>query len=307
MDSSFSAGQDSGFQSGFVALVGPPNAGKSTLLNRILGRTVAIVTPKPQTTRNRILGIYHGQNVQIVLMDTPGIHRTRTALHRSMVASAQEAFQEVDLVVVLIELRRPDDPDISLLLRPLRQARKSAILVINKIDTGPRESLLPLMDAFQKQYPFEAIVPVSALRGDGVDVLLDELKTRMKPGPPFFPEDMVTDQPETFLAAELIREQVYREAQQELPYSVAVTVDGLEVRGRGGTLYIPGQIHVESESQKKILVGRNGRMIKAIGKKARKSLESRFQRSVYLDLTVRVEKNWSRNARALRKLGYGPE
>jgi len=304
MDSSPSSEYASNFRSGFVALVGPPNAGKSTLLNRLLGKKVAIVSPKPQTTRNRILGIYHGENVQIVFMDTPGIHHTRTALHRSMVASAQEAFQEVDLVVVLIELGRPDEPDVSLLIRHLRQARKTAILVINKIDAGSRESLLPLMDAFRKRYPFEAIVPLSALRGDGVDILLAELVARLEPGPPYFPEDMDTDQPETFFAAEMIREQVYKETHKELPYSVAVTVDGLEMRGRGGTLYIPARIHVESASQKKILVGRNGRMIKAIGEKARKALEHRFQQPVYLDLTVRVERNWSRDTRALRKLGY---
>ena len=304
MEPPSSTGHASGFRSGFVALVGPPNAGKSTLLNRLLGKKVAIVSAKPQTTRNRVLGIYHGENVQIVFMDTPGIHRTRTALHRSMVASAQEAFQEVDLVVVLIDLGRPEDADVPLLLRHLGQTRKTAILVINKIDTGPREALLPLMDAFRKQYAFEAIVPVSALQGDGVDILLAELETRLEPGPPFFPEDMDTDQPETFLAAEIIREQVYKETHQELPYSVAVTVDDLEVRGRSKTLYIPGRIHVESASQKKILVGRNGRMIKAIGERARKALERRFQKPVYLDLTVRVERNWSRDARALRKLGY---
>jgi len=291
------------FRSGFVALVGPPNAGKSTLLNRILETKVAIVSPKPQTTRNRILGIFHGKGFQIVFMDTPGIHRTRTALHRSMVASAREAFQEVDLVAVMIDRGRTDDPDVSLILSQLKQIRKPALLVINKIDTGPKETLLPIMADYGHRYPFEAVVPVSALNGEGVDVFLSEIESRLKSGPPFFPEGMETDQSEPFLVAEIIREKVYMETRSEIPYSVAVTVDAMEERP-SGMLYISARIHVERASQKKILIGRQGRVIKAIGEKARKELEKRFSGRVYLDLVVRVDKNWSRDTRALRRLGY---
>jgi GTP-binding protein Era len=294
---------DTSFRAGFIALVGPPNAGKSTLLNRIIGKKVAIVSPRPQTTRNRITGVYHGEGFQIVFIDTPGIHRTRTALHKSMVSSAQDVFQEVDLVAVVVEWEKYDTPDVGIILSQLRQTRKSAVLVINKIDTGPRESLLPIMDSFNDRF-FEAIVPISALTGDGVDVLLEEFKKRLKQGPPFFPEDMDTDQSETFLASEIIREQVFKRVKQELPYAVAVTVDGIEERAKGNKLFIQARIHVETPSQKRILIGKNAQMIKGIGKMARKALERMFGTRVYLDLIVRVEKNWSRDMRALRRLGY---
>ncbi len=304
MEIDHSSGEGGVFRSGFIALVGPPNAGKSTLMNRILGRKVAIVSPKPQTTRNRIAGICHGEDFQIVFMDTPGMHRARTALHRSMVASAREAFHEVDLVAVLIERAKPDDPDIDLLLSQLRQTRKPAVLVINKIDTGPRETLLPIMDNYSGRYPFGAIVPISALTGEGVEDLLEELKSRLTPGPPFFPDDMDTDRSEAFMAAEIIREKIYLTVQQEIPYSAAVTVDVLEERPQKGILYIAGRIHVETPGQKKILVGRGGSVIKTLGEKARKELEARLATRVYLDLTVRVEKKWSRDTRSLRRLGY---
>ncbi|MCF8061595.1 MAG: GTPase Era [Deltaproteobacteria bacterium] len=291
-------------RSGFVALVGPPNAGKSTLMNRILGRKVAIVSPKPQTTRNRILGIYHEEGLEIAFVDTPGIHRTRTALHQSMVSSAKETFQEVDLVAVMIDRARPEDRDVSLILSQLQETRKPALLVINKIDTGPRETLLPIMDRYGKRYPFEAIVPLSALSGDGVDLFLEEIKVRLKPGPAFFPPDMDTDQTEAFMVAEIIREKVYLKTGHELPYAAAVTVEAMEERTEKGIWYIAARIHVETPSQKKILIGRGGSMIKRIGEEARREVESRFSARVYLDLTVRVEKNWTRDTRALRRLGY---
>ncbi|MFP4037858.1 MAG: GTPase Era, partial [Desulfobacteraceae bacterium] len=292
-----------GFRSGFVALVGPPNAGKSTLLNRILGRKVAIVSPKPQTTRNRILGILHEEDSQMIFMDTPGIHRTRTALHRSMVASAQEALEEVDLAAVMIDAGRPDDSDVDIILSRLRSVSRPAVLIINKIDTGPKELLLPIMDSFASRHPFEAIVPVSALRGEGVDLLLEEIRPRLCPGPRLFPEDMETDQTEEFMAAEIIREKIFIRVRQELPYAAAVGLDAFEERGGKGPLYIAARIHVESASQKKILVGKGGAMIREIGRSARMELEKRFGTRVYLDLTVRVEKNWTRDARALRRMG----
>lgn len=299
-----SPGEAGVFRSGFIALVGPPNAGKSTLMNRILGKKVAIVSPKPQTTRNRVLGIYHGEGFQIVFMDTPGIHKARTALHRSMVTSAREAFHEVDLVAVLVERDRPEAAEVDLILSQLKQTEKPAVLVINKIDTGPKEALLPIMSAYSGRYRFDAIVPVSALTGEGVRDLFEEFKTLLKPGPRFFPEDMDTDRTESFMAAEIIREKIYLTVQQEIPYAAAVTVDVIEERPQKGALYIAGQIHVETPGQKKILVGRGGSTIKAVGQKARKDLEARFAARVYLDLMVRVEKNWSRDTRSLQRLGY---
>jgi len=290
------------FRSGFIAIIGPPNVGKSTLLNRLLGGKVAIVSPKPQTTRNRILGIYQARDYQIVFIDTPGIHRAKTALHKSMVSSAVNASQEVDLVLLMIEMNHPNDPEISRVVRTLRELRKEAVLVINKIDRGPKERLLPIMDDYRKRYPFQALVPISALKGDGIDILLEEVKTRLKPGPQFYPPDMHTDQPEEFLVSEVIREKLYYHTREELPYSCAVTVD--RIRPGGPTLSIAARIHVETDSQKRIIIGEGGTKIKEIGRTARLALEKIFGTRVYLELFVRVEPKWTKDPRALRRLGY---
>ncbi len=292
------------FLSGFIAIIGPPNVGKSTLLNRILGEKVAIVSPKPQTTRNRIMGIYHGDGFQMVFMDTPGIHKTRTALHKSMVQSALAALQEVDMVVLMIDMGRSEDFDISPVVKNLKGVKKPCLLAINKIDRGSREQLLPIIDKYSRSYPFDAILPISALKGEGVDGLLKELKLRLQPGPPFFPEEMNTDQTESFLVSEIIREKIYFHLNQELPYSSAVTVEHMEEVENKNLLSITARIHVETNSQKGILIGKGGRMIKSIGQSARKELEKRFGVHVFLDLMVKVEKGWSKNARALKRLGY---
>jgi GTP-binding protein Era len=292
------------FRSGFIALVGPPNVGKSTLLNRILGRKVAIVTPKPQTTRNRILGILHGEGFQMVFVDTPGIHRTETLLHKSMVSSAQAAFKEVDIIAVMLEMPRPDPPELPLILSQLERSKKPSLLIINKIDKRPKEELLPIIDHLRSRHPFKSIIPVSALKGDGLDVVLEELTTMLRPGPALFPPDMKTDQSEAFLVSEIIREKIYLRTRQELPYSAAVTVSHIGEMGEKKLISISARIHVETESQKGILIGMGGSMIKAIGRDAREELEGFFGRQVFLDLTVRVDKHWSRNPKALRKLGY---
>ncbi len=292
------------FLSGFIAIIGPPNVGKSTLLNRILKKKVAIVSPKPQTTRNRIIGILHDENYQMVFMDTPGIHRTKTYLHKSMVGSAFAAFHEVDIVLLIIDIDRPDDPEIPSIIRDLKRTKKSCILAINKIDKRAKDRLLPIMDSFRDLYSFGAIIPISALKGDGVGLLIDELKRGLLPGPPFFPEYMDTDQTEFHLASEIIREKIYLHTTGEIPYSSAVTVDTIKEDPRGNLISISAWIHVETDSQKKILIGKSGRMIKTIGRSARLELEELFGVKVYLNLMVRVHKNWSKDAKALRRLGY---
>lgn len=292
------------FLSGFVAIVGPPNVGKSTLLNRLLGTKVAIVSAKPQTTRNRILGICHGEGYQMVFMDTPGIHKTRTPLHESMVASAQAALQEVDIIAVMIEMPHPEEHEISMILGNLKKLKKPSLLVINKIDLGPREKVLPIIETYRRRYPFEAFLPISALEGDGLEAFLEELKSLLKPGPMFFPPDMKTDQSEFFLISEMIREKIYLHMRRELPYACAVTVDSVEEDPAKNLLSISAKIHVETESQKGMVIGGGGKMIKAIGRASRVDIERVFGAQVFLDLRVRVEKKWSKNPRALRRLGY---
>ncbi len=292
------------FHSGFIAIVGPPNVGKSTLLNTILGEKLSIVTPKPQTTRNRIMGVLHGEDFQMVFVDTPGIHKTHTPLHRSMVQSARAALHEVDIILTLVEMGRPDDPEIPPLIRFLREFKKPRLLAVNKIDKGAKERLLPIMETFSHLNVFDAIVPVSALRGEGVPALLAELRQRLGPGPAFFPQEVKTDQSESFLVSEIIREKIYHHTSKELPYASAVSVERMEESKDVAVLVIYARIHVESESQKGILIGRGGHKIKAIGSDARQELETIFDTKVFLDLTVRVEKNWQRDAKALKRLGY---
>jgi GTP-binding protein Era len=292
------------FLSGFIAIVGPPNVGKSTLINRVLGKKIAIVSPKPQTTRNRITGVYHEPGCQMVFVDTPGIHRTRTPLHKSMVSSAQSAFKEVDLLVLMIEMPHPQAPEIPVILAGIRKSRKPSVLVINKIDREPKEKLLPIIAHYSETHSFRSIIPISALTGDGVDALLQELKSMLREGPAFFPEDVETDQPESFLVSEMIREKVFLHTRQEMPYSSAVSVERFENVPGGALVSVSAKIHVESESQKAILIGRGGKMIKKIGQTAREDLEKFFGSHVFLELHVTVDKNWSRDPRSLRRLGY---
>ena len=291
-------------RTGFVAIIGPPNVGKSTLLNRLVGSKIAIVSRKPQTTRNRIIGILNGQGYQIVFLDTPGIHQTRSSLHESMVASAHAAIKEVDVVLLMIEMGRSHDSDIRLTLKDIKASKRPCLLVINKIDKGPRKELLPLIDAFKRVYPFRAIVPISARQGDGVAELLEELKSNLQPGPVFFPPDMKTDQSESFWVAEIIREKIYTISREELPYATAVTVEHMEDVPQKDLVRIFAKIHVEKDSQKAIMIGQGGKTLKAIGRSARLALENMLGTRVFLDLMVRVEKNWSKDPKALRRLGY---
>jgi GTP-binding protein Era len=296
--------KDSAFISGFIAIVGPPNVGKSTLLNQIVGEKVAIVSPKPQTTRNRILGISNGPGYQMVFIDTPGIHRSYSPLHKSMVASARSIFFEVDFVAFMVDMLRPMDSQLSLSLSPLKESGRPSLLIANKIDAVPKESILPVFEHYAKKHSFSALVPISALTGEGIPILLKELKKRLRPGPQFFPAHMKTDLSESFLAAEIIREKIYQLLQSELPYATAVTVERIQEFSDKNRVSIAATLHVESGSQKGILIGKGGHMIKAVGQKSRVDLERFFGVPVFLDLMVRVEKKWSRNPKALERMGY---
>ena len=292
------------FKSGFAAIVGAPNVGKSTLLNKMLGEKIAIVSSKPQTTRNRILGVYHGDNFQIAFMDTPGIHKTKTVLHKSMVASALETVSEVDILVFVIDATYPFDEEAESILIQQKKRKIPAVLVINKIDRTIPEKILPIIKHYSESFPFKAIVPVSAITGDGINILIDELIKCLSPGHEYFPKDMTTDQPDEFLVAEIIREKIYLNTKREIPYSSAVTVTSMKHDPQKKLLSIYAKIHVETDSQKGIIIGKGGAMIKKIGEAAREELEKLYGIHVYLEQQVKVDKNWSKDTKALKKLGY---
>ncbi len=293
------------FLSGFIAIIGPPNVGKSTLLNRFLGQKIAITSPRPQTTRNRILGIYNEDDCQMVFIDTPGIHQTRSLLHKSMVGSAKSSLGEVDIILLVVGFDEPaNNTELNIILRILGKTEKTAILIINKIDLLKKENLLPIIEIYSKMHRFDSIIPVSALYGDGVETLLGELKKKLSPGPQFFPTDMVTDKSEEFLIAEIVREKIYYHTREELPYSCAVTIEQIKEDPKKNLLAVMATIVVEKLSQKGIIIGKNGRMIKKIGKNARMEMERIFSSHVYLELFVKIEKNWRSDTRSLRRLGY---
>jgi GTP-binding protein Era len=293
------------FSSGFIAIIGPPNVGKSTLLNRLIGQKIAITSPRPQTTRNRIVGIYNQDDCQMVFIDTPGIHQTRSLLHKSMVGSAKSSLGEVDIILLVVGFEEPaNNSALNSILRILGKTDKFAILAINKIDLLKKENLLPIIEIYYKMNRFDSIIPVSALYGDGLETLIREIKKRLSPGPQFFPPDMVTDRSEEFLIAEIVREKIYYHTREELPYSCAVTIEQIKEDPKKSLLAVMATIFVEKASQKGIIIGKNGRMIKKIGRNARMEMERIFSSHVYLELFVKIEKNWSSDTRSLRRLGY---
>ena len=291
------------FRSGFVAIIGRPNVGKSTLLNHIVGQKIAITSPKPQTTRNRILGIQNTDDAQVLYVDTPGIHDARSPLNRYMVDQARAACLDVDVVLWLVEADRSVDTD-PMIPRLLEKTKNPVLLVINKIDTIPKDKLLPLIDGYSKICPFASIVPVSALKGDGVEALMGEIPALLPEGPRYYPEDQLTDVPERFIVAEMIREQVLMRTKDEVPYGVAIVVERFQENPVKNMVGISAVINVERDSQKGILVGKGGTMIRHIGQGARKEIERMLGIKVHLELFVRVQKNWTSSGRMLKEFGY---
>lgn len=295
---------------GFVALVGRPNVGKSTLLNALLGEKLAITSPRPQTTRNRIPGILTRADAQIIFIDTPGIHNAKGALHRYMNNVAREAFAQSDVVMLLAEAEVSAEGRVSIseldrqIVAELAQVGRPVLLVLNKIDRIEKPLVLPLIDAWRTLHEFREIVPISALRNDGVEYLVDTLVKHLPESGRLYAEDELTELPARFLAAELIRERLFHELDQELPYATAVTIESWRQRGSDGLTYIDAVIHVERDSQKGIVIGKGGAMLKTIGTEARKGIESMLGGPVHLKLFVRVEARWTDTDVALRKLGY---
>ena len=297
-----SVGNKQAFRSGFVAIVGRPNAGKSTLVNRLVGQKIAIVTSKPQTTRNRIQGIVTSSAGQIVFIDTPGLHEANSALGRQMMQEVAAALEGIDVLLLMTDVSRREPTTDELLLEKARRFRGKTILALNKIDRLPKPKLLPLMQSFAKAFDFAAIVPISALKGSGCDELLQEILKHLPEGPPYFPEDQVTDQPERFLAAEIIREKAIQRMYHEVPHALAVFAEKFEETPK--LLRIEALINVERDSQKKILIGHKGEMIKRIGTEARKELERFFGTRIYLGLHVKVAPDWRENPRKVRELDW---
>jgi GTPase len=291
-----------GFRAGFVAIVGRPNAGKSTLLNRLVGQKIAIVTSKPQTTRNRIQGIVTKKRGQIVFIDTPGLHDPDSALGRQMMHEVAAAVEGIDLLLLIVDATRVSPHTDSMLIEKAQRFRGKTILVLNKVDVLPKPKLLPLIDRFSKEFDFAAIVPLSAIKGTGCDDLLDEIFRYLPESQPYFPEDQVTDQPERFLAAEIIREKAIRALHHELPYAVAVFVDKFEETPT--LVRIEVTLNVERDTQKKILIGHKGAMLKKIGTEARKELESLLGTKVFLGLFVKVAPDWRDNPQRVRELDW---
>ncbi len=292
------------FKSGFVAIVGAPNAGKSTLLNRMLGQKIAITSKKPQTTRNRILGVLDRPQAQLIFLDTPGIHRAEKLLNVRIVDVALAALADADVALVMLDVATPNSDAETYLIEKLGTVATPTVLALNKIDLIAKPELLAMIDHWSKSHAFQAIVPISAEKGDQVDALIDTLVRLMPAGPPFYPPGSLTDMSERFIAAEMIREKAFRLTGEEVPYAVAVTIEAFKEEKNGRLIAIDATLHVERDSQKGILIGKGGRKLKEIGEAARKEIERMVGTQVFLKLFVRVQKNWSRDAKALERLGY---
>ena len=299
------------FRSGFVCILGRPNAGKSTLLNALVGEKLAIISPKPQTTRNRIQGVVHvpkrkgrgNDGGQIVLIDTPGVHKPDSSLGRKMMVEVREALEGCDLVLVIMDVTRKFDPRDQFALDLVRQAGTKAFLILNKVDVIREKSkLLPLIEEYRKLYDFSEVIPISALKRNGLDTLLEMVIAALPAGPAYFPEDQLTDQPARFMAAEIVREQVLVNTSEEIPYATTVIVDNFE---EGAKLTrIAATIYCERESQKGILVGKGGQMLKKIGTSARLQIERMLGTKVFLELHVKAEPGWRDSRRFVEELDW---
>ena len=290
------------FRSGYVSLIGKPNVGKSTLLNLFLGQKISIVTEKPQTTRNRILGIKTLEDAQIIFIDTPGIHRPKHMLGQTMVKTATNTLNEIDLIVFVTEAQLPAKPDRDI-IDLLRDVNKPVILAINKIDKAKKSELLTVIDEYGKLFSFKEIVPISALKQDGTDELLESIMKYLAEGPKFYPDEQITDQIERFMAAEIIREKIMQKTSEEIPHSVAVEIVDWKKR-KDGLVSVSANIFVEREGQKGIIIGNKGNMLKLIGSLSRVDIERLLGTKVFLQIWVKVKKGWRDDKKALNEMGY---
>jgi GTPase len=291
-----------GFKSGYVAIIGRPNAGKSTLVNTLVGRKVAIVSPRPQTTRNRIQGILNRDDAQIVLIDTPGIHKPENVLNRQMMDELSDALKGVDILSLIVDASAEFGRGDRFALEWVSRFHGPVFLLLNKVDLVKKPLLLPLIDRYHQAFDFAEIFPISALTGEGCLDVVEGWLARLPEAPPHFPQDQFTDQPERFLAAELVREKAILATREEVPHAIAVLVDSFEESSE--LIKIRASIYVEREGQKGILIGKGGETIKKIGTQARKELESILGAHIFLELFVKVQPNWRQNAAIVRQLDW---
>lgn len=291
------------FKSGFIGIIGRPNVGKSTLFNAIIGEKISITVDKPQTTRNKITGIKNLHDAQLIFLDTPGIHKAKTPLNRAMVQTARETFNDADVLLMLVEADSAVHPQDLFLIEALAEIKIPVFLVINKIDLIEKQLLLPLIDKFRTLYDFREIIPVSAAKGDGIDDLLETIKNYLPEGPQYFAEEEFTDASQRFIAAEFIREKIMQLTEQEVPYVTAVEVDAFKEDEEKNLIRISATITVEKESQKAIMIGKKGAMLKKIGTQARLEMENLFGSKVFLELFVRVKKDWTSSDKMLKEFG----
>ncbi|AWB45402.1 GTPase Era [Paenibacillus sp. CAA11] len=291
------------FKSGFVAIIGRPNVGKSTLMNHVIGQKIAIMSDKPQTTRNKIHGVYTSDELQIVFLDTPGIHKRTSKLGDFMNQTALNALGEVEAVLFLADASEGFGGGDRFIIQRLKDLRTPVILVLNKIDKVQPEELLPLIEEYRKLHDFAEIVPISAMLGNNVNTLLDQIGKYLPEGPKYYPDDQITDHPEQFVCAELIREKILHLTREEVPHSIAVTIEDMRVQ-ENGVVQISAVIYVERDSQKGIIIGKQGALLKEIGKLARKDMENLLGSKIFLELWVKVKKDWRNQERILRDLGF---
>ena len=291
------------FKSGFVAVIGRPNVGKSTLVNSLIGQKVAIMSDKPQTTRNKILCVLSTEDAQILFIDTPGIHKPKHKLGEYMVRTAEATLKEVDIILFVVDATEKKGPGEEYILERLHQVSTPVILVVNKIDSLPRQAVLPVIQQYTAIREFAAVVPVSAQEKTNLTILIDEIKNRLEQGPQYYPDDMITDQPERMIIAELIREKVLHHTREEIPHAIAVDIEEITPRANND-LYVRAVIYVERESQKGIVIGAGGQLLKEVGRMAREDIQNLLGSKIYLDLWVKVKKDWRNRDGILRSFGY---
>lgn len=291
------------FKSGFVAIVGRPNVGKSTFMNYVLGQKIAIMSDKAQTTRNKIQGVYTNQDCQIVFLDTPGIHKPKHELGNFMVESAYSALKEVDAVLFMVNAAEKRGPGDDFIIEKLKKIKTPVFLVLNKIDLISPDELLDRVESYQETIPFAGIIPISVLQGNNVQELMKTLMNHLPEGPQYYPSDQITDHPEYFVVSELIREKILHLTKEEIPHSVAVTVDKMQ-KDEFDKVHVYANIIVERPTQKGIIIGKGGKLLKEIGVRARKDIEQLLGNKVYLELWVKVEKDWRKKKSHLQDFGY---